>query len=326
MYLVSFMILLAANAKSVPATASCGVPAKTSSRSPYATCCATSQAFTASSSVSCSHLDRTFVRETRLLRPHNLNHILVLHVLEFLGGCLSHSIVEHRYSRSRGPKLFVEDESFLRRWTEWHSMDEFRHMSAEHISVFSVLLNFEVHGAFRRERHPAPILPSLQLSWHVCSPCGHLPSRCRRQSQPLARPSLAAVFPCLLQPIRRTRRFWPWQLWFLLHFVRLTEKRGDALSACRIVALVYSIASATSLTAKCRSVPVSQGHRHIELSSRCGLWFAFGGPRTCVCACCARRRLWRRKLHHLLKLTGFSCWNRILHRRRCERGAGKPKS
>ena len=64
----------------------------------------------------------------------------------------------------------------------------------------------------------------------------------------------------------------------------------------------------------------------MELSNRCALWFAFGDTRVRGFACCARRRLWRRKLLHLLTLTAFSYWTYIFHLRKCERGVGCPRA
>ena len=87
MHLVSFMLLLSAKVNSVSATASGGVLAKTSSRSPYSTCGATRHVFTAFPGHVLQPPGLHFRGTSDLTLPHNLKHIATLHVLEFLGAC-----------------------------------------------------------------------------------------------------------------------------------------------------------------------------------------------------------------------------------------------
>ena len=74
-------------------------------------------------------------------QPNNLKHVVVLHVIEFFGACFCQSIMAHRFSRWRGVNLLFGDERFLRKWTEWRSMDVFTFRRST-ISVFTVLLTF----------------------------------------------------------------------------------------------------------------------------------------------------------------------------------------
>ena len=76
-----------------------------------------------------------------------------------------------------------------------------------------------VHRAIRRNHHPARTLPFHRLSLHVCSLGEHPPSRCLRPFQPIARPSLAAVFPWPCVHGKQRDSFFG----FLLHLTWLTE-------------------------------------------------------------------------------------------------------
>ena len=74
--------------------------------------------------------------------------------------------------------------------------------------------------------------------------------------------------------------------------------------------LIYRSAPVTSFTAQRGPVLLYQSLCHMEFSNRRGQWFAFGDPRICIFACCARRRLWKHNWLHLLTLTGFLCRTR----------------
>ena len=130
MYLAEFEFLLAANAHSVQATASGGVLAKTSSCFPYAACCATNLAFTALFFMSCSLLYRTFVRDLTSLSHATSNTLWSSEFLSSLTRAFTTAPWHIGSPDLVAYTCFRRDESFLRRWSEWHSLDVFRHVSA----------------------------------------------------------------------------------------------------------------------------------------------------------------------------------------------------
>ena len=123
MYVVSFEFLLAASAKVREQPQVAGCLQRHRHAHPYATCCATNQAFTAISFMSCSHLDHTFVRDPTSLSPTTSNTSWSC----MCSSSLARALCLRASWHIGAPDLvaytcFSEMSPFFRRWTERPAM------------------------------------------------------------------------------------------------------------------------------------------------------------------------------------------------------------
>ena len=159
-------------------------------------------------------------------------------------------------------------------------MDVSRHVSAI-LTFFTALLIFQQQSVVTTMQHAHFHSPDFLGTFALFVNTLHL--AVFDLTKPIACPSLAAVFPCLLQPTTNSLVLVPCP-WQLVRVLRVSLARD---SADRVVrpCVDGKHAPVTSFTAQCRLVLLYQCLRDKEFSNRRGQWFAFRDSRVCVFAC-----------------------------------------